>query len=116
MQEGRSWRPEKVPTTAVALGLDQGLIAAVAAQYEQAHGAPATTRETINYGIVQHLDDLVAGLHRLGFRGGKIGKRRPRRINQADWDRLQAASAATGLPASTLLRACLQWIKENPTN
>jgi hypothetical protein len=109
----RAARPEKIPSQAVALGLESGLVEAVAVRYESVHGKQATTREVISYAVDQHLLDLVGGLHQLGFRGGKIGKRRPRRIKQADWNALQAASNETGLPASTLLRACLRWIKES---
>jgi hypothetical protein len=112
VQAGHSRRPEKVPTTAVALGIDQNLIAGAAARYEAETGEPATARETIRFAVDEHLSDLVEGLHRLGFRGGEIGKRRPRRIRKADWDRLQEASDATGIAASALLRACLQHTKE----
>jgi hypothetical protein len=114
VQAGHSRRPEKVPTTAVALGLDAGLIAAAAARYEAETGEPATTRNLIGWATDKCLPRLTDDLRRLGFRGAKVGKRRPRRIKQATWNALQAASDASGLPASVLLRACLQQIKDLP--
>jgi hypothetical protein len=106
-------RVPKVPSQAVALGLENDLVQAVAARYEQQTGNEATTREVLGWATEQHLADLIDGLHRLGFRGGKIGKRRPRRVKQSMWDALQSASNETGIPASALLRACLTWIKES---
>jgi hypothetical protein len=96
----------------VALGLEQDLYQAVAARYESAQQRKATTREVLGWATEQCLDKLILGLHQLGFRGGKIGKRRPRRVKESTWNALQAASIKCGIPASALLRACLTWIKE----
>jgi hypothetical protein len=115
-QAERPGRQPATPTVAVALGLSLNLLSAAGARYEARTGKPATAREVISYAVGERLPGLVEELRRLGFRGGRIGKRRPRRIKRADWSALQAASDASGLPASTLLRACLQQIKDYPTH
>ena len=108
MSGGTNPRAPKVPSRVVVVGLEPDLFAAAANQVAQQTGGPATARTVFDHTVGAHLAGLVGCLRGLGFRGGPKGKRRPRRINQAAWDSLQAAAAETGIPAPALLRACLQ--------
>ncbi len=105
-------RAPKIPSKVAVLGLENELFQAAAAKVAQRTGSDASTRQVFDHAVGQHLADLIVDLHRLGFRGGPKGKRRPRRINLSTWDALQRGAAETGIPAPALLRACLQRIRE----
>jgi hypothetical protein len=108
----RSTRAPKIPSKVAVLGLENELFQAAAAKVAQRTGSNASTRQVFDHAVGQHLADLIIGLHRLGFRGGPKGKRRPRRINQSTWDALQRGATETGIAAPALLRACLEWTRE----
>ena len=105
-------RAPKVPSRVVVVGLEPDLFAAAANRVAQQTGGPATARTVFDHAVGAHLAGLVGCLRGLGFRGGPKGKRRPRRINDAAWDSLQAAASESGLPAPALLRACLRLVAE----
>jgi hypothetical protein len=67
-----------------------------------------SSREGIDLVVATWLQAVIHALITHGFEGGSIGRRKPRRISVRSWDSLQAASERTGLPASTILRACMR--------
>jgi hypothetical protein len=109
----RNPRPPKAHRKTVVLGWNAQVFK-VCQEKVARTGRVATTRGVINYLCESYLPRLVAGLQALGFNGAEIGPRRPRQVNVADWDALLHASEVTGLPASELLRACLQHLYETP--
>ena len=67
-----------------------------------------TSRVGIAQSVNTWLPVLVKNLVALGFRGGSLGRRKPRRLYRESWERLCAATERTGIAAPMLLRACMQ--------
>jgi hypothetical protein len=95
----------QVVTANVAVDAQQ--LAAIARHLARAHGwrRPPPSRVTLAH-VVRHLPRVRAALQGLGFEGGALPRRRPRRLYQSTWADLLAASEECGIPAANLLRAC----------
>jgi hypothetical protein len=104
-REVASWDATVAPNLAVdGRQLDQ-----IAIRLWRQRGKRPTSRAVFDHVVRNHLPTLVGELRELGFLGGELPRRRPRRMAQSTWNALLAASAECGLAASDLLRALVRF-------
>jgi hypothetical protein len=106
------------PVVAPNVAVDSQLLDEIAARLARAHGWRRSPPSRVVFDqVARHLPAILAGLRRLGFEGGgELPRRRPRRMYRSTWNALLAASEASGIPASNLLRACTRFEKGSPSD
>jgi hypothetical protein len=100
--------PEGARNTARRMvDLADDLLTAAAVRYTRASRPVPTNREVVSKSVDDFLPLVIERLQRAGLTARPTGRRRPRNLDVATWQKLLDAEAEVSLSQIELLRCCL---------